>query len=87
MILEQTPEYIFRGETGWAVMNGKNIGWLVGYLEKDSKKYAYVLNIESEDDDSALFQKSRIEITKNIFKKLYFKREYFLPNCSRRKSR
>jgi len=70
MILEETPEYIFRGKTGWAVMDNKNIGWLVGYLEKGKNRYAYVLNVESEDEDSTLFRKSRIEIVRKIFKQL-----------------
>jgi beta-lactamase class D len=70
MILEETPEYIFRGKTGWAVMKEKNIGWLVGYIEVNSKKYAYVINIESDDEDNTLFSKSRLEITQKILSKL-----------------
>lgn len=70
MILEETQEYVLRGKTGWAVMNEKNIGWLVGYLEKGTEKYAYVINVESADEDTALFVKSRIEITRNILEKL-----------------
>lgn len=70
MILEETPEYIFRGKTGWAVMKEKNIGWLVGYIEVNSKKYAYVINIESDDEDTTLFSKSRLEITQKILSKL-----------------
>lgn len=70
MIIEETPEYILRGKTGWAVMDGKNIGWLTGYLEMESEKYAFVINVESEDEDSALFVKSRIEITRAILKEL-----------------
>jgi len=70
MIFEETPAYILRGKTGWAVMNNKNIGWLVGYLENDSGKYAYVLHVESADEDVTLFQKSRKEITFKILKQL-----------------
>lgn len=70
MILESTPAYIFRGKTGWAVMDKKNIGWLVGYLEKGDNRYAYVLNVESENEDSSLFQKSRTEIVHHILKAL-----------------
>jgi len=70
MILEKTSEYIFRGKTGWAVMDNKNIGWLVGYLKKGSNEYAYVLNVESADEDVTLFQKSRKEITLKILKQL-----------------
>lgn len=70
MILDQTPEYILSGKTGWAVMKNKNIGWLVGYLEKEGKIYAYVINVESADEDSTLFRKSRLEIVRKIFKHL-----------------
>lgn len=70
MILEQTQDYTLRGKTGWAVMGDKNIGWLVGYLEKEDQVYAYVLNVESENQDAALFQKSRTEIVHKIFKTL-----------------
>lgn len=70
MILEKTPEYIFRGKTGWAVMNDKNIGWLVGYLEKESNIYAFVINVESGDEDVTLFRESRMNIVRKIFKTL-----------------
>lgn len=70
MILEETPEYTLRGKTGWAVMDNTNIGWLVGYLEKDNNKYAYVINVESDDEDTTLFRKSRMEIVRKIFKQL-----------------
>jgi beta-lactamase class D len=70
MILEETPNYIFRGKTGWAVMNEKNIGWLVGYLERDSKIYAYAICVESGDENISEFPKSRIEISHKIFKQL-----------------
>ena len=70
MIMEETPDYIFRGKTGWAVMNEKNIGWLVGYLERDSKKYAYTICVETGDENISDFPKSRIEITRRIFKQL-----------------
>ena len=70
MIIENKPEYIFRGKTGWATMDEKNIGWMVGYHIKDDSVYAYVINVESENEDSSLFQKSREGITRKILKKL-----------------
>lgn len=70
MILETTSTYTFRGKTAWAVMDNKNIGWLVGYLEKGDRKYAYVLNVEADNEDTNLFQKSRTEIVRSIFKAL-----------------
>ncbi len=70
MVMEETHDYVFRGKTGWAVMNDANVGWLVGYLENENRKYAYVINVESDNEDTTLFQKSRKEITRKIFKKL-----------------
>ncbi len=51
-------------------MDEKNIGWLVGYLEKGTEKFAYVINVESTDENTDLFTKSRIEITRKILKQL-----------------
>ena len=70
MILEETPGYILRGKTGWAVLDDKNIGWLAGYLEVGPDKYAYVINVESADEDTSLFTKSRIGITRKILNQL-----------------
>jgi len=42
----------------------------MGYLEKGSEKYAFVINVESANIDPSLFIKSRIEITRTILKKL-----------------
>jgi beta-lactamase class D len=65
-VVEKNNNYIFSGKTGWAVMDEKNIGWYVGYLEKQDNKYLFVLNVESSDDDTTLFQKSREGITREI---------------------
>lgn len=67
MIVEQTPTYILRGKTGWLGIGVPQIGWFVGYLEKAEDVYFFVLNIDivKTQDGNA-----RIDITKDIFKKL-----------------
>lgn len=65
-IVEENNKYIFRGKTGWATMENKNIGWYIGYLEKEGNKYLFVLNIETANQDTTLFQKSREGITREI---------------------
>ena len=70
MILEQNEKGIFRGKTGWAHVDGNNIGWFVGYLEKGSNTYIFVLNVESDNEDTTLFSKSREGITRKILHKL-----------------
>jgi beta-lactamase class D len=65
-IVERNDKYIFSGKTGWTMMDEKNIGWYVGYLEKQDNKYLFVLNVESSENDTTLFQKSREGITREI---------------------
>ncbi|NQU86274.1 MAG: class D beta-lactamase [Mariniphaga sp.] len=69
-VIEKNDRYILKGKTGWATMDEKNIGWFVGYLVKGNSKYIYVLNVESENEDTTLFIKSREGITRNILKYL-----------------
>jgi beta-lactamase class D len=48
-IVEQTSDYTIRGKTGWVgfIDNIKpQIGWYVGYLEKDKHVYFFATNIE-----------------------------------------
>lgn len=70
MVMEEINGTILRGKTGWAVMDGKDVGWLVGYIENSSGTYAYVINVVSDNEDSTLFRKSRKEIVVKILKEL-----------------
>jgi len=49
MINEKTPEYILSGKTGWAIRNGNNYGWFVGYLETDFSVFFVATLIEPVD--------------------------------------
>lgn len=67
MILEQTDDYTLRGKTGWAEINGKDIGWFVGYFETADNVYFFATNIEpSGQTDMQNFGKDRIDLTKEI---------------------
>jgi beta-lactamase class D len=67
MILEQTPEYTFRGKTGTALGGGNSIGWLVGYLETDKNVYFYALNLELDEQSNDFKFNERFAIVKSIF--------------------
>jgi beta-lactamase class D len=69
MILDEKPEYIFRGKTGWAQSDTKDLGWLVGWVEKNGNAYFYATNVESVPDN-AKFAESRRKITESILKEL-----------------
>lgn len=70
MLAENKPGYKLRAKTGWGTeKNGLNIGWYVGYLEKDNNVYFFATNIES-DNPGKEFGNARIVITKQILRKL-----------------
>ncbi len=71
MIIERKDAYILRGKTGWAKnVNGiKNIGWDIGYLERDNNIYFYALNFENQDPNFDLIT-SRKKILYDIFQDL-----------------
>lgn len=45
---ESTEEYTIRAKTGWA-NNESNIGWYVGWVEKDDNVWYFAVNVESAE--------------------------------------
>jgi beta-lactamase class D len=70
MILEKTDSYTLSAKTGLALRTDREIGWLVGYLERDGNVYFFATNIEQKDPTD-LFGKARLEITRSIFRSLH----------------
>lgn len=71
MLLEENQNYKVYGKTGWAIRNGNNIGWFVGFLEADSRTYFFATNIKPKESFSMdLFPVIRKEITMQAFKEL-----------------
>jgi beta-lactamase class D len=62
MVNETTPDYILSGKTGWAVRNGNNYGWFVGWIETKGKVYYIGTLVEpisqEKVDDFALARKT-----------------------------
>lgn len=69
IMLDSTEDHILRGKTGWGFEGNKNIGWLVGWIEKSDNIYFYAINIETEKDNPR-FAESRRAITEKIFRDL-----------------
>jgi beta-lactamase class D len=69
IVLADTSGYIMRGKTGWGFQDNKDIGWLVGWVEKDGNVYFYATNIES-DAESENFAGARRSITESILRDL-----------------
>jgi len=68
ILLEDTLRYKLRAKTGWGNQENVDIGWFVGWIEKNDNVYFFATNIESENPDDN-FAAARIKITKNILHK------------------
>ena len=51
MLLDENEDYKLSGKTGWAIRNGNNIGWFVGFLEKDDNVYYIATNVTPLNQD------------------------------------
>lgn len=70
IVLKKTDKYVFSGKTGMTVQDGKNIGWLVGYLEQNGNTWIYVCNVESGLDNTERFKESRRGVVENVFRSM-----------------
>ncbi len=67
IVNEQTADYILRGKTGWENSFKPEVGWYVGYLERDRNTYFFAIELDIVQPKDS---KARIEITKSILQKM-----------------
>jgi len=71
MINEKNDKYVLRAKSGWGSQNQMDIGWWVGYVEKNDNVYFFSTRItKDKEDDRPNFQKCRIDITKKALKEV-----------------
>ena len=70
MIVKDTSDYIIRAKTGWGTDNNMDIGWYVGYVERNGKVYYFANCVQNDDFDNPNFVSSRIEITHQLLLEL-----------------
>ncbi len=64
IVIEQNEDYQLSGKTGWAIREGNNVGWFVGFLEKENKVYYFATRIEPREAfNMDLFPVIRSQIT------------------------
>jgi beta-lactamase class D len=68
MIYDKTDNYTIRAKTGWALRVEDQIGWFVGYIEKENNVYFFATNVESKKPEEGFV--SRKEISFKILKAL-----------------
>ena len=68
-LLEKTDAYALHGKTGWywPEAGGQQIGWWVGWIERDGKHYPFALNIDINADEDAA---KRIPIARECLQRL-----------------
>jgi beta-lactamase class D len=70
MVIEN-HDYKLSGKTGWAIRQGNNTGWFVGFAEKDQKVYFIVTCIEpSEEFNMQMFNLIRKNISVKALEQL-----------------
>jgi beta-lactamase class D len=66
-LLEKTDTYELHGKTGWLFGTARQLGWWVGWIERENKVYPFALNIDvTKDGDAA----KRIPIGRDCLKAL-----------------
>jgi beta-lactamase class D len=65
ILLEQTAGYRLSGKTGWTSRVDPQIGWFVGYLEREGNVYFFATNVEKDESTESLGQMSQ-QITYEI---------------------
>ena len=71
MVIDETDSYTISGKTGWAIRNGHNNGWFVGYLEKEGKVYFFAVNVDPKEAfNMDLFPKIRTEVALKAFESM-----------------
>ncbi len=69
MVNEITPGYTLSGKTGWAIRNGNNFGWFVGYLETKGKVYFVATLVVPKDQKQVEdFASARKLIAMEVFR-------------------
>lgn len=69
MTLEKRNDYTLYAKTGTGpIQNDNGLGWLIGYIEKDSKTYFFAFNVENSDE--LLAGKIRTDYSMRILKAL-----------------
>ena len=71
MVIDENDSFTISGKTGWAIRNGNNQGWFVGYLEKNNETYFFATHVEPEESfNMKMFPAIRGQVIRRAFKEL-----------------
>lgn len=69
MLRRDTLGYRLRAKTGWGRMGDRQIGWIVGWIERPQGAAMFALNLESRDPNYPMV-KARMEVLNGILKEV-----------------
>jgi beta-lactamase class D len=69
MEIERGEDHVLRGKTGWARLDGLQIGWLVGWVERGEDAFFFAMNLETRDRDFPMME-ARHEIVSRCLSEL-----------------
>ena len=61
ILVEKSTNWMLYGKTGWENVPGPGVGWWVGWVQKDTRIYAFALNIDMQNPSDA---SKRVELDK-----------------------
>lgn len=71
MVIDDNESYKLSGKTGWAIRDGNNVGWFVGFVEKEDNIYYLATNVtplnQSQTND---FARIRLQIGLDAMRQL-----------------
>ena len=71
MLFENNSNYELSYKTEWGQYDGKQLGWVLGWIEENKHPYFFVLNVESTDASIDMVN-VRMKMLKDILKQLGF---------------
>jgi beta-lactamase class D len=71
MLFENNANYALSYKTGWGQYDGKQLGWVLGWIVENNHPYFFVLNVESADANIDMVN-IRMKMLKDILKQLGF---------------
>ena len=70
LITEQTDRYVLRAKTGWVGFGEKTqpqLGWAVGYVEREGQAYFFAMNLDIQKEQDA---STRMKIAMSILREM-----------------
>jgi beta-lactamase class D len=70
MVADSTSRYVLRAKTGLGTEENTDIGWYVGYVEREGNAYFFSTCIQNSGREIPGFMRARIDITRRILTEL-----------------